>query len=233
MTRPSNPTSSSAVVGQRLTFRAEPGRVAEVAKELTTPALFTAFAVYLIVGIVTMEVPAGTAFPGPAVFPGLVAAALLLLAALLVVRSVRQLRHGPDSEPAAGAVAATAGAVNPATTGTAATPATTGTAAAPAITADTAVAVDAAAAAPQRAVRVDWRSLAWVVVSFAAFALLLNVLGWIVGAGLLFLGVAKGLGAPGWLRPLVVGLTVAALSYIAFDMVLDLSLPSGIVGWGF
>ncbi|MGL3198486.1 MULTISPECIES: tripartite tricarboxylate transporter TctB family protein [Curtobacterium] len=228
MTRPSNPTSSSAVVGQRLAFRADPGRVAEVAKELTTPALFTAFATYLIVGIVTMEVPAGTAFPGPAVFPGLVAAALLLLAALLVVRSVRQLRHGPDSEPAAGTTAPlTAGAAAPATAGTATTDAAT------ASTADTALAVDAAAAGPQRAVRVDWRSLAWVVVSFAAFALLLDVLGWIVGAGLLFLGVAKGLGAPGWLRPLVVGLTVAALSYIAFDMVLDLSLPSGIVGWRF
>ncbi|WP_439690517.1 tripartite tricarboxylate transporter TctB family protein [Curtobacterium sp. SP.BCp] len=236
MTRPSNPTSSSAVVGQRLTLRADPGRVAEVAKELTTPALFTAFAVYLVVGIVTMEVPAGTAFPGPAVFPGIVAAALLLLAALLVVRSVRQLRQVPASEPAAGDTdPATAGVAAPTTAGTAAPAAagTAATAAAPPSTADTAVAADAAAAAPQRAVRVDWRSLAWVVVSFAAFALLLNVLGWIVGAGLLFLGVAKGLGAPGWLRPLVVGLTVAALSYIAFDMVLDLSLPSGIVGWRF
>ncbi len=199
MTRPSNPTSSSAVVGQRLTLRADPGRVAAVAKELTTPALFTAFAVYLVVGIVTMEVPAGTAFPGPAVFPGLVAAALLLLAALLVVRSVRTARgRRVGAEPV--------------------------------------VATDADTASPAvevRSVRVDWRSLAWVVLSFAGFALLLGVLGWIVGAGLLFLGVAKGLGAPGWLRPLVVGLTVSAISYIAFDMLLDLSLPSGIVGWEF
>ncbi|QKS15574.1 tripartite tricarboxylate transporter TctB family protein [Curtobacterium sp. Csp2] len=199
MTRPSNPTSSSAVVGQRLTLRADPGRVAAVAKELTTPALFTAFAVYLVVGIVTMEVPAGTAFPGPAVFPGLVAAALLLLAALLVVRSVRTARGRR-------------------------------------IGAEPIVATDADTASPAvevRSVRVDWRSLAWVVLSFAGFALLLGVLGWIVGAGLLFLGVAKGLGAPGWLRPLVVGLTVSAISYIAFDMLLDLSLPSGIVGWEF
>lgn len=199
MTRPSNPTSSSAVVGQRLTLRADPGRVAAVAEELTTPALFTAAAVYLVVGIVTMEVPAGTAFPGPAVFPGLVAAALLLLAALLVVRSVRTARgRRVGAEPT--------------------------------------VATDADAAGPAvevRSVHVDWRSLAWVVLSFAGFALLLGVLGWIVGAGLLFLGVAKGLGAPGWLRPLVVGLTVSAISYIAFDMLLDLSLPSGIVGWEF
>ncbi|KTR07107.1 tripartite tricarboxylate transporter TctB family protein [Curtobacterium luteum] len=231
MTRPSNPTSSSAVVGQRLTLRADPGRTAEVAKELTTPALFTAFAVYLIVGIVTMEVPAGTAFPGPAVFPGIVAAALLLLAGLLVVRSVRQLRRGQDGPP----VAASAAAPPPAS---AAAP-DAASAAAPArvvavpTTAGQADTVVAEHAAPERSVRVDWRSLAWVVVSFAAFALLLHVLGWIVGAGLLFLGVAKGLGAPGWLRPFVVGLTVAALSYIAFDMVLDLSLPSGIVGWRF
>lgn len=214
MTRPSNPTSSSAVVGQRLTLRADPdpGRVAAVAKELTTPALFTAFAVYLVVGIVTMEVPAGTAFPGPAVFPGTVAAALLLLAALLVVRSVRTAR---------GRRTATAGAL-------------------PEPGVDTADVVDDGSdvdptgdTATPRSVRVDWRSLAWVVLSFAAFALLLGVLGWIVGAGLLFLGVAKGLGAPGWLRPLVIGLTVSAISYIAFDMLLDLSLPSGIVGWEF
>ncbi|KTR51967.1 tripartite tricarboxylate transporter TctB family protein [Curtobacterium oceanosedimentum] len=205
MSRPSNPTSSSAVVGQRLTLRAEPGRVAAVAKELTTPALFTAFAVYLVVGIVTMEVPAGTAFPGPAVFPGLVAAALLLLAALLVVRSVRAARGRR-----AGAVGAL-----------------------PEPGAETVDAVDGTGTETPRAVRVDWRSLAWVVLSFAGFALLLQVLGWIVGAGLLFLGVAKGLGAPGWLRPLVIGLTVSAISYIAFDMLLDLSLPSGIVGWEF
>ncbi|MDM7887625.1 tripartite tricarboxylate transporter TctB family protein [Curtobacterium sp. RHCJP20] len=214
MSRPSNPTSSSAVVGQRLTFRADPGRVAAVAKELTTPALFTAFAVYLVVGIVTMEVPAGTAFPGPAVFPGLVAAALLLLAALLVVRSVRAARGrraaAVDALPEPGVDTVEAvHTVDGTGTGTA-----TGT-------------------ETPRAVRVDWRSLAWVVLSFAGFALLLGVLGWIVGAGLLFLGVAKGLGAPGWLRPLVIGLTVSAISYIAFDMLLDLSLPSGIVGWEF
>lgn len=210
MSRPSNPTSSSAVVGQRLTLRADPGRLAAVAKELTTPALFTAFAVYLVVGIVTMEVPDGTAFPGPAVFPGIVAAALLLLAALLVVRSVRAAR---------GRRTGTDGALPESDVDT--------------VDVDAVDVEPARDTATPRAVRVDWRSLAWVVLSFAAFALLLGVLGWIVGAGLLFLGVAKGLGAPGWLRPLVVGLTVSAISYIAFDMLLDLSLPSGIVGWEF
>ena len=214
MTHPSNPTSSSAVVGQRLRLRADPGRAAEIAKELTVPALFTAFAVYLVVGIVTMEVPAGTSFPGPAVFPGLVAAALLLLAALLVVRSVRSARRSR-----AGAVADLPESA-PGTAPDAAPEAS-----------EESEASDVPV--PQRSVRVDWRSMAWVVLSFAAFALLLDVLGWIVGAGLLFLGVAKGLGAPGWLRPLLIGLTVSSISYIAFDMALDLSLPSGIIGWRF
>ncbi|WP_144721724.1 tripartite tricarboxylate transporter TctB family protein [Agrococcus jejuensis] len=212
MMHPSNPTSSSAVVGQRLSIRADTRRIAEVAKELTVPVLLAAFAIYLIVGIVTMEVPAGTSFPGPEFFPGLIAAALLLLAGLLVVRFVRQQRAG----------ARTATNEDAPTTASVAVLDATG-----------AEVDELEVAVPQRAVRVDWRSMAWVVLSFAAFALLLNVLGWIVGAGLLFLGVAKGLGAAGWLRPLVIGLTVSSISYIAFDMLLELSLPSGIVGWGF
>jgi len=211
MTHPSNPTSSSAVVGQRLRLRADPGRLAAIAKELTTPALLTAFALYLVVGIVTMQVPDGTPFPGPAVFPGLVAAALLVLAGLLVVRSVRASRAGARAGLSEGSPTdAVDGSDAPDAPGTGAD----------------------GSAVPERTVRVDWRSLLWVVVSFGAFALLLDVLGWVVGAGLLFLGVAKGLGAPGWLRPLVVGFTVSAISYIAFDMALELSLPSGILGWG-
>lgn len=216
MIHPSNPTSSSAVVGQRLAFRAGPGRIAEVAKELTVPALLAAFAAYLLVGIVTMQVPEGTSFPGPRFFPGLIAGALLLLAALLVVRFVRQDRA--EQRDAAEAVA-TAVLLDPR--------------GAVVDEVDVATGSTATADASERRVRVDWRSMAWVVVSFAAFALLLNVLGWIVGAGLLFVGVAKGLGATGWLRPLVIGLTVSSISYIAFDMVLELSLPSGIVGWEF
>jgi putative tricarboxylic transport membrane protein len=96
----------------------------------------------------------------------------------------------------------------------------------------------ASAAAPeepavQRTVRVDVRSLAWVVGSFLVFALVLNILGWIIAAGLLFWCIARGFGSTRWLFSLVVGLTVSSLSYIAFDMALGMSLPSGILGWGF
>lgn len=85
----------------------------------------------------------------------------------------------------------------------------------------------------ERAVGVDWRSFAWVVGSFLVFAFLLGILGWIIAAALLFTGIARGFGQRSWLFALLVGLTISSLTYIAFDMGLGLSLPSGILGWAF
>lgn len=82
-------------------------------------------------------------------------------------------------------------------------------------------------------VGVDWRSFAWIVLGFLAFVFLLPWLGWIIGAALLFWCVAKGFGSERPVFTILVGLTVSSLTYILFDMVLGLSLPSGIVGWGF
>lgn len=79
----------------------------------------------------------------------------------------------------------------------------------------------------------SWVSLAWVVGGFLLFALLLEFLGWVIGAALLFWCVAQGFGAKKPLISLIVGLTVSSLAYIAFDMALGLSLPSGILGGGF
>ncbi|WP_125100465.1 tripartite tricarboxylate transporter TctB family protein [Leucobacter chromiireducens] len=96
--------------------------------------------------------------------------------------------------------------------------------------ADPAAADPAAAGAP---VRVDWRSLAWVVLPFIGFALLLPVLGWIIAAGLLFWCVARAFGLRRPLASLIVGLTVSSIIYIAFDLTLGMSLPSGVLGWEF
>lgn len=200
----SNPTAVSAVVGQRLAFGAGPGRVAALLKNLTMPAVLVAFATYLLVGILTMKVPEGTAFPGPQFFPTLIAAGLYLFAAVLAVGAVRE--HRAEDDAAASAAAAP---VAPASASTPEEPAV------------------------PRTVRVDVRSLAWVVGSFLVFALVLNILGWIIAAGLLFWCIARGFGSTRWLFSLVVGLTVSSLSYIAFDMALGMSLPSGILGWGF
>jgi putative tricarboxylic transport membrane protein len=44
---------------------------------------------------------------------------------------------------------------------------------------------------------------------------------------------ARGFGERRYLRSLIIGLTASSLVYIAFDMALGMSLPSGILGWGF
>ncbi|PCE16398.1 hypothetical protein AUC47_00685 [Microbacterium sp. SZ1] len=213
----SNPTAVSAVVGQRLAFGAGPGRAAALLKNLTMPAVLIAFATYLLVGILTMQVPEGTAFPGPQFFPSLITAGLYLFAAVLAVGAVRE--HRAEGDATASVSAAHAAASVSASPG--ASPAAPASASAP------------EEATVPRTVRVDVESLAWVVGSFLVFALVLNILGWIIAAGLLFWCIARGFGSTRWLFSLVVGLTVSSLSYIAFDMALGMSLPSGILGWGF
>lgn len=194
MTFPANPTSASAVIGDRLRLTSGPG-IAVLLKGLTMPVIISAFATYLVVGIVTMAVPEGTAFPGPQFFPGIIAAGLYALAAALVVSAIRELRAAPAARVAE---------------------------------------LEAEAAGEQvtriRPVRVDVRSLAWVVVPFFAFAFLLEILGWIIAAGLLFWCVARAFGSKRPLQSLAVGLTVSSVAYIGFDMLLGMPLPSGILG---
>ncbi|GLJ79822.1 tripartite tricarboxylate transporter TctB family protein [Microbacterium imperiale] len=191
MTFPANPTATSAVVGDRLRLVSGPGAAA-LLKGLTMPAVVAAFATYLVVGIITMKVPAGTVFPGPQFFPAIIAAGLYVFAAALVVSAVKEMRERTS-------------------TPTTATIATDGD-------------------ASPRPVRVDVRSLAWVVLPFFAFAFLLDILGWIIAAGLLFWCVARGFGSRKPLVSLLVGLTVSSLAYIGFDMLLGMPLPSGILG---
>lgn len=198
--RSNNPTAVSATLGRAL----GPRRTAttELLTDLIMPALLVAFATYLVVGIVVMEVPEGTVFPGPGFFPGLIAAGLYLFAVLLAVAAVRRSR------------VAASGPAEPALTG--------------GVPADDEQADDA----PARG-RLSWSSLAWVVLGFLGFALVLGVLGWILAAAALFWCVARGFGEKRHVTSAVVGLTASSVAYIAFDMMLGLSLPSGVLGWGF
>ena len=182
-----NPTSVSAVVGNRLRFGRGRGATG-IAKALLMPVVLALFATYLIYGIVTMKVPPNAAFPGPQFFPGIIAVGLYAFSAVLGIGAVRALRATPETD---------------------------------------------AADTDERSVGVDWRSFAWVAGSFLAFAFLLGILGWIVAAALLFTGIARGFGQRNLWFALFVGLTISSLSYIAFDMGLGLSLPSGILGWAF
>jgi hypothetical protein len=197
VTYPTNPTSASAVIGERLRIVSKPGIFA-LLKGLTMPIFVAAFATYLLIGLFTMRVPPNVDFPGPQFFPGIIVIGLYGFAVVLAVSAVREVRSMPDP-----------------------------------LTAEL-LAEEAADArdddAEPRAVRVDVRSLLWVIVSFLGFALLLDFLGWVVAASLLFWCIARGFGSSKPVQTLIVGVTIASLTYIAFDMALGLPLPSGILG---
>lgn len=204
MTPSNNPTAVSAVVGEELEIgRANPS--ATLVKQLIMPVILIAFATYLLFGIITMRVPEGVAFPGPQFFPSIIAAGLYLFAALLIVRALR------DRAETVSRLEQSAEEFD--------------------LLSDEEV--EALEAGPAKRVGVDWGSLAWIVGSFIGFALLLPFLGWIVAAMLLFWCVARAFGSKRVVYNLLVGLTASSIAYIVFDMLLGLTLPSGILGWGF
>ncbi len=79
----------------------------------------------------------------------------------------------------------------------------------------------------------DWTSIAWCVIGFLIFAVLLEFLGWIIGAAILFWCVTRGIGSRRLLFDASLALVVSSVTYLAFSVLLGLSLPSGILGGGF
>ena len=94
-------------------------------------------------------------------------------------------------------------------------------------------AAEAGRSAGARRFHSDFAALAWCFLGFLAFAVLLPFLGWILAAGLLFWCVARGFGSPRPVFDVLVALFMSSLTYLAFSVVLGLTLPSGILGGGF
>ncbi|MEU6727774.1 tripartite tricarboxylate transporter TctB family protein [Nonomuraea wenchangensis] len=80
--------------------------------------------------------------------------------------------------------------------------------------------VDAAAPA-------DLRGMLLVSGIFLAFAALLDLLGWIIGASLLFFGLSVALGAEHKARAAVVAVVMGVLTYVLFVKGLGVRLPDG------
>ncbi|MEE2037449.1 tripartite tricarboxylate transporter TctB family protein [Nocardiopsis sp. CT-R113] len=78
--------------------------------------------------------------------------------------------------------------------------------------------------------RTNWRAVGLVLLGIAAFSGLIDVLGWLVMATLMFTAVATGLGNRNLLRNLTVGFVMAAVIQIVFSGMLGLNLPSGVLG---
>ncbi|MBB6351583.1 tripartite tricarboxylate transporter TctB family protein [Nonomuraea muscovyensis] len=73
----------------------------------------------------------------------------------------------------------------------------------------------------------DWRSVALVSGIFLAFTAVLNVVGWIIGASLLFFGLSVVLGAEHKMRAAVVGVIIGIVTYLLFVKGLGVTLPDG------
>ncbi|MFI6989889.1 tripartite tricarboxylate transporter TctB family protein [Nonomuraea wenchangensis] len=80
--------------------------------------------------------------------------------------------------------------------------------------------VDAAAPA-------DLRGVLLVSGIFLAFAALLDLLGWIIGASLLFFGLSVALGAEHKARTAVVSVVIGVVTYVLFVKGLGVRLPDG------
>jgi putative tricarboxylic transport membrane protein len=154
---------------------------------LVLAVLMLALAVYLTVGIITMNVPVGAESPGPTFYPTVLAVACYLLAASLVVHYVRS----PEAPEEADGVEA----------------------------------VDDTA----HATFTDWRTLGMTMAGFLAFALLLNPLGWIIAAALMFWVIAFAMGSKSRLTDVAVALVMSCAIQVAFSAGLGLHLPAGIL----
>lgn len=77
----------------------------------------------------------------------------------------------------------------------------------------------------------DWRTVVTLVALFVAHALLIPRIGWPLAIALLFAGVAWGLGARPWWKPVLIGVGLGFLLQIVFAAGLGLSLPSGPLSW--
>jgi putative tricarboxylic transport membrane protein len=75
----------------------------------------------------------------------------------------------------------------------------------------------------------DWRAVAGVGGVFLGFALLLDLLGWIVAGALLFSGVAWALGSRRPLRTAAVAVALSLSTYLLFVKGLGVTLPAGLL----
>lgn len=183
--------------------------------EFVVVALLYAVAIFLTVGTVTMNVQ-GKSAPGPQFFPILVCIALYLVATLLAIQIIRSPKVPDNSvHPGSGQFSADMlhdlGHLGQE---------------------EEEAGEDAAAQTPAKTWKThsDWRTVGLLLAGVVAFVLLLNPLGWIISASMLFWVVAYALGSRRPVFDIGVGLLFSSITQLAFGAGLGLSLPSGFVG---
>lgn len=183
--------------------------------EFVVVAVLYAVAIFLTVGTATMNVQ-GKSAPGPQFFPILVCIVLYLVATLLAVQIIRSPKV-PDNaiHPGSGQFSADMlhdlGHLGKE---------------------EDEAREEAESLAPAKTWKTysDWRTVGLLLAGVVAFVLLLNPLGWIISAAMLFWVVAYALGSRRQVFDIGVGLLFSSITQLAFGAGLGLSLPSGIVG---
>ena len=198
---------------------------------LIVPLIMGAFSTYLLIGILTMEVPADADKPGPHFFPTIIMLVGYALTILLVIAYIRNPEPVDVDDELPAAAEEDKAFSTPVTSAVSASRLSPHEEDEP--EKDRAALAAARKADAKHRTHSDFVSLAWGAGGFAAFALLLEFAGWIIAAALLFWCVARSMGSKKPLFDLTLALTFSSLVYIAFAVLLGLNLPSGILGGGF
>ncbi|MDU0368484.1 tripartite tricarboxylate transporter TctB family protein [Microbacterium sp. NPDC089180] len=173
---------------------------------LVVPAVMLAIGVALIIGTITMTVPANTAPPGPQLFPTIIAVAVIVLAVLLAVDILR--RPEPVDVADAGATDDDADV-------------------------DDEALLAAVEGREPEAPAVRPRSNLWAMLgavgTVVVFIAALTPLGWLLSGAFLFWGIARALGSRRPVFDIFLSLAISALVQIAFSGGLGLNLPPGIL----
>ncbi|MEV7875663.1 tripartite tricarboxylate transporter TctB family protein [Microbacterium sp. NPDC089188] len=173
---------------------------------LVVPAVMLAIGVALIIGTITMTVPANTAPPGPQLFPAIIAVAVIVLAVLLAVDILR--RPEPVDVADAGATDDDADV-------------------------DDEALLAAVEGREPEAPAVRPRSNLWAMLgavgTVVVFIAALTPLGWLLSGAFLFWGIARALGSRRPVFDIFLSLAISALVQIAFSGGLGLNLPPGIL----
>ncbi|RBP62978.1 putative tricarboxylic transport membrane protein [Brevibacterium sanguinis] len=198
---------------------------------LLVPLIMAAFSTYLLVGLLTMEVPEDVDRPGPQFFPAIIMVAGYVLAILLAIAYARNPEPVHVDDPIPAEVEEDVAFSTPATAVVSSSRLAPHEEDEP--PADRQAIAEARAEDVHHKTHSDFVSLAWGAGGFAAFALILEFAGWIIAAALLFWCVARSMGSTKPLFDLTLALTFSSVVYLAFAVLLGLNLPSGILGGGF
>ena len=183
--------------------------------EFVVVAVLYAVAIFLTIGTATMHVQ-GKSSPGPQFFPIIVCIVLYLVATLLAIQILRSPKVPDNSiHPGHGQFSADMlhdlGHLGKQ---------------------EDEAYDDAGPQTPANTWKThsDWRTVGLMLAGVVAFVLLLEPLGWIISATMLFWIVAYALGSHRRFFDIGVGLLFSSIIQLAFGAGLGLSLPSGFIG---